>query len=383
MFAPIYLDHNATTPLDERVLEVMLPWLRGRPGNASSRYEYGRAARDAIDRARQQVAASVNAHATEVVFVSGGSEANNTFVKGAAACLPAGAIATGAGEHPCVRKPAAQLRSQGWRTLELTLDTHGSVDLAHAEALIERESPSLVSVMLANNESGAVNDVAALARIARRAGAWLHTDAVQGLGKMRLDFRALGVHAMSLSAHKIHGPLGAGALILDKRVELSPLVAGGGQERGLRAGTENVAAIVGFGKACELATEELDGRIERMQAARQRLETALGALGAEIFAVKALRLPNTSFFAFGGIEGETLVGRLDRAGFALASGAACSSADPEPSRTLLAMGVEPSLARCAVRASVGHGTTLAEVDGFLRCLQETVKELQQLAAVAA
>lgn len=382
MFAPAYLDNNATTPLDERVLEAMLPYLRERFGNPSSRHEYGRRTRDAVDRARHQVAGAVGAQASEVVFTSGGSEANNLFLKGAAALMTPGVLAIGAGEHPCVRQPAQQLVRNGWRVQELALTEAGPVDADKALAVIASERPSLVSVMLASNETGVLNDVAALAAPVRRAGGFLHADAVQALGKCRIDFRALGVHALSLSAHKVCGPLGAGALVLDKRVELQPLIAGGGHERGLRSGTENVAAIAGFGMACEILQQGLENRIAHMQALRDRFEAGLQGMGARIFGEGTARLPNTSFFAFEGIDGETLVGKLDRAGYALASGAACSSANPEPSRTLLAMQVAPALARGAVRFSCGRQSTIEEIDGLLLALSQTVKELRNLTAMA-
>lgn len=215
-FAPTYLDWNATTPLDAAVREAMLPWLGAaapaRFGNASSRHEYGRQARTAIDEARARVAAAVGAHATEVVFTSGGSEANNLFIKGAAATMKPGLIAVSAIEHPCVREPARQLQRGGWRMHEIAVDTQGRVDVGDWQAMLEAR-PRLVSVMLANNETGVLQDVALLAAQARKVGAWFHTDAVQALGKVEVDFRALGVHALTLSAHKIGGPLGAGALV--------------------------------------------------------------------------------------------------------------------------------------------------------------------------
>lgn len=381
MFAPVYLDHNATTPLDEAVFEAMLPYLREQFGNASSRHEYGRAARRAVDEARAQVAAAVGAHPTEVIFCSGGSEANNLFIKGAAACLKPGAIAVGATEHPCVLRPAEQLARQGWRLHCLPVDSQGTLDAdAYREVLAER--PRLVSVMLANNETGVIQDLPPLVAAARQAGAWFHSDAVQALGKLPLDFRQLGVHAMTVSGHKLGGPKGAAALIVDKRVELAPLIAGGGHERGLRSGTENVAAIVGFGKACELAAQKTVNDEVRCRALRERLESGLHALGATIFARSARRLPNTTYFAFAGLDGETLVGRLDRDGFAVASGAACSSANPEPSHVLRAMGVAPELARGAVRVSLGSGTTARQIEDFLTTLQTTVAALQRLTAVA-
>lgn len=381
MFAPVYLDHNATTPLDPAVREAMLPWFGERFGNASSRHEYGRAARKAIDEARAQVAAAVGAHPTEVLFTSGGSEANNLFIKGAAALMKPGRIAVSAIEHPCVREPARQLVRQGWQFDEIAVDGAGRIDAAAFEACLAGK-PKLVSVMLANNETGVFQDVAALAKAVRAAGGWMHCDAVQALGKVKVDFRALGVQGLTLSAHKIYGPLGAGALVIDKRVELAPLVAGGGQERNLRSGTENVMAIVGFGKACELAAAAVETRAVQMAALQRRLEAGLASMGAQIFSADAPRLPNTTFFAIGGVDGETLVGKLDRAGFAVASGSACSSANPEPSHTLMAMGVEAGLARSAVRVSFGAGSTGRDVDDFLTALGEMLAGLRTLAAMA-
>ncbi|MHB1373750.1 MAG: cysteine desulfurase family protein [Thauera sp.] len=385
-FAPVYLDWNATTPLDPLVRDAMLPWLAAvepiRFGNASSRHEYGRQARAAIDEARARVAAAVGAHASEVVFTSGGSEANNLFLKGAAATMKPALVAVSAIEHPCVREPARQLQRAGWTLHEIAVDAQGRIDSADWQALLDAR-PRLVSVMLANNETGVLQDIAPMAASARAAGAWFHTDAVQALGKVELDFRALGVHAMTLSAHKLGGPLGAGALVLDKRVELSPLIAGGGQERGLRSGTENVAAIVGFGVACERAVARRADEAGRLGALRDELEAALVALDASVFSAGAPRLPNTVFFAVRDVDGETLVGKLDRAGFAAASGSACSSADPEPSHTLLAMGVAPELARGAVRVSLGRDTTADDVRRFIETFARVVGELKNLASVAA
>ena len=384
MFQPVYLDHNATTPLHPAVLAAMLPWLESRFGNASSRHEYGRAARHAVDEARQQVAAAVNAHPTEVVFTSGGSEANNLFLKGAAASLKPGLLAVSAVEHPCILKPAAQLARNGWRVETVAVDAAGRVDFA-AFAGVVAARPRLLSFMTANNETGVVQDVAALATAARTSGGWFHSDAVQALGKLTLDFRALnaaGVHAMTLSAHKAGGPKGAAALVLDKRVELQPLIAGGGHERGLRSGTENVPAIVGFGVAAELAARGVAELPSRLRALRGRLESGLAALGARIFGTDAERLPNTTYFAVPDIDGETLVGKLDREGFAVASGAACSSANPEPSHVLRAMGVAPEVARGAVRVSLGAGNNESDIDQFINTLRLTVGRLQGMTALA-
>ncbi len=384
MFAPTYLDYNATTPVVPAVMEAMLPYFSQRFGNASSRHEYGRAARTAIDEARQRVAAAVGAHPTEVVFTSGGSEANNLLVKGAAACLKPGVIAVSAVEHPCVREPAKELVRQGWTLEQITVDADGRVsDEAYQRVLAQ--VPKIISVMLANNETGVLQDVARLAELAKPTHALFHSDAVQALGKVPLDFRSLnagGVQALTISAHKIGGPKGAGALVVDKRVDLRPLVAGGGHERGLRSGTENVPAIVGFGIACELAMAQMEIRTVHLLALRTELERGLVAQGATIFSQGAARLPNTTYFAFHDLDGETLVAKLDRAGFAVASGAACSSANPEPSQVLLAMGVAPELARGAVRVSLGGDTTTENISDFLATLEQTVFQLKRLTAVA-
>ena len=385
MFAPVYFDHNATTPLDPRVLEGMLPYLREQYGNASSRHEYGRAARRAIDEARQRVAYAAGAHPTEVVFTSGGSEANNLFIKGAAASLAPGIVAISAIEHPCVREPAKQLQRAGWTLREIAVDANCRIASADFQAALDQK-PALFSVMLANNETGAVQDLSALAAQVKPSRAWFHADAVQAFGKLPLDFRALnsaGVHALTLSAHKLGGPKGAGALVVDKRVELQPLIAGGGHERGLRSGTENVAAIVGIGLAAELAVTRLDERTRQLAALRSELEAGLVAQGATIFACAAERLPSTSYFAFADLDGETLVGKLDRAGFAVAAGAACSSANPEPSHVLLAMGIEARLARGAVRVSLGAGNTVAQVRDFLAALNTTILQLKGLTALTS
>jgi cysteine desulfurase len=377
----VYFDHNATTPLDDKVLEAMLPYLRERFGNASSRHEFGIVARRAIDTARQQVAALVNAQPSQVIFVSGGTEANNLFVKGAAGYLKPSQIAVSAIEHPCIAKPAQELARQGWKVRKLAVTRDGQMELADVDAALQ-EPTGIVSVMLVNNETGVRLDVAAVAARARAAKAWMHTDAVQALGKIAVDFQSLGVHAMTISAHKIYGPKGAAALVVDKRLQLRPIIHGGGHEQGLRSGTENVAAIVGFGAACELAAGRMQQLAQRLEALRARLERGLHELGAMIFGEDAPRVANTSYFAFKGIVGETLVIELDKAGYAVAPGAACSSANPEPSATLLAMGVDPELARGAVRFSLGAGNTVQQVDEFLRALKTVVLRLQSMTAMA-
>lgn len=377
----VYFDHNATTPVDERVLAVMLPYLKNQHGNASSRHEFGTVARRAIDTAREQVAALVGVQPVQVVFTSGGTEANNLFIRGATAGLKPGRIAVSGLEHSCVALPAQDLVRQGWTLRKLAVRNDGTVDLSDVDAALA-EKTALVSVMLANNETGVIQDVAAIGERARRSGALMHTDAVQALGKIPVDFPALNVQAMTLSSHKLYGPKGAGALIIDKRLDLRALQLGGGQERGLRGGTENVPAIAGFGMACELAASRLAELGPRLAALRDRMERGLHDLGAVVFGAGAPRLPNTSFFAFRGIYGETLVIELDKAGYAVGSGAACSSASSAPPSTLTAMGVDAELARGAVRFSLGVSNTAEQVDGFLRALGEVTARLRQLQAVA-
>ena len=381
MNAPVYLDHNATTPLDEAVLAAMLPFLRDQHGNASSRHELGTAARRAVERAREQVAAAVGAQPAQVVFTSGGTEANNLFIKGAAAMRKPQQVLVSAIDHPCVAAPAKDLTRAGWTLRRLAVSADGELDLADLDDALIRPT-GLVSTMLANNETGVLQPVACVAQRAREHGAWMHTDAVQALGKIPVDFEALGVHALSVSAHKLRGPKGAGALILDKRIEVKPLLHGGGHEAGMRSGTENVPAIVGFGAACELALARLDAFARQAGRLRDLLDSRLRGLGAVVFGQRAPRLPNTTYFAIEGIEGETLVIELDRLGFCVASGSACSSTSTEPSATLLAMGVGPELARGAVRVSLGEQNTERDIDAFAQALGATAARLRQLSAIA-
>jgi cysteine desulfurase len=377
----VYLDHNATTALDERVLEAMLPYMRTQYGNASSRHELGTQARKAVNAAREQVAMLVNVQPSQVVFVSGGTEANNLFIKGAAGYLRPTQIAVSAIEHPCVARPAQELARAGWKVRKIAVTADGRVDLNDLASVLA-EPTGIVSVMLANNETGVIQDIPEIAERSRAARAWVHTDAVQALGKIDVDFRALNVHAMTISAHKICGPKGAGALVVDKRIELKPIIAGGGHEQGMRSGTENVPAIVGFGAAAELAAARRTAFAERVAALRNRLESGLHELGVIIFGERVSRVPNTSYFAFPNIDGETLVIELDKLGYAVAAGAACSSASTEPSATLMAMGVEPDLARGAVRLSLGMTSTADEVEGFLQTVKALVKRLKGLTAMA-
>ena len=382
MTMSVYFDHNSTTVLKTEVLEAMLPFMANQHGNATSRHSFGRTARAAVEHAREQVAAAVGAYANQIVFTSSGTEANNFAVHGICSNLTPAQILTSAIEHPCVSRPAVAMQTCGYKAHSIKVDSDCNINMLHLQNLLEVPT-NLVSVMLANNETGAIQDIAKIAEMVREHKAYVHTDAVQALGKTPVDFFSLNVHAMTISSHKIGGPLGAGALVLDKRIDIQPLLYGGGQEKGLRSGTENVAAIVGFGAACELAVSNLTAFDIHTEKCRKYLEAGLSKLNAVVFGYNGLRIPNTSFFAFRNLDGETLVTALDKAGFAVASGSACSSDSGEPSHVLLAMGVDEDLARGAVRVSFGISNTVEQVQHFLKALQREVNRLRNLTAIAA
>lgn len=362
----VYFDHNATTPLDERVLEAMLPYLRGQFGNAASRHAPGRTARAAIDAAREQVAALVGAHPAQVVFTAGGTEADNMALKGLTACRR-GRLLYSAIEHPAVLETAEAMSVS---SDTIAVDRQGRVDLADLDRQLAADDVAVVAVMAANNETGAIQPITEVADRVRSAGALLHVDGVQGVGKLPIRYAETGAHTLAVSSHKIHGPKGVGALVLDKRVDIRPLLHGGGHEGGLRGGTENTAAIVGFGRAAELAEAERAARGDHTQRLRDRLQAGLTAALPEavVFAAEVERLPNTLQFAVPGFDGESLLMALDQFGFSVSSGSACSSGSGEPSHVLLAMGIDPVVARGAIRVSLGKDNTEDEVDRFLSVL---------------
>lgn len=376
----VYLDHNATTPVDRRVFEAMLPYLQQHYGNPSALYRRGRYARQAVETAREQVAQLVNAHPSQVVFTSGGSEANGLAIWGAIPNMHS--LAVSAVEHASVLESAQAVARQGVKLGIVAVDVDGRVtESALASALAHQ--PQLVSVMVANNETGVVQDIAQLALLSHAHGALFHTDAVQAAGKMVLDFKSLGVDLMTLSAHKFYGPKGVGALICDSRVELTPQILGGGQERGMRSGTENVAAIVGFGKAAELAGCELDIRQSHVSGLRSSLEQQLAQMGeVVVFAQQVQRLPNTVFLAIPGIDGETLLMELDRMNIEVSSGSACDSRKIGPSHVLLAMGIDELIARCSIRISFGRDSSESDVTALVSALKQQVETLQSASLLA-
>lgn len=372
---PVYLDYNATTPVLPEVLDAMLPYLSQTVGNPSSVHRYGRMSRDAIEQARAQVASLVNVEPSQVVFTSGGTESNNLAVKGACARLQPGRLAVSAIEHMSLLEPARAMTTQGWQLDEVAVDHEGAVIEAALNAALKSDT-RLVSIMAANNETGAIQDINNLGQIIRSHGAWFHTDASQAAGKIPVDFAACGAHLMTLSAHKLYGPRGIGALIVDKRIEIEPLIHGGGQEKNMRGGTENIAGIVGFGQAAEMAKVQLEERRQYIEPLRDRLESGLIQWSSlSIFSQHVLRLPNTSMFAVAGIEGETLLMQLDRKGYAVSSGSACTSNKTEASHVLKAMGVDDNIGIAAIRVSLGINTTQADVDGFLLAFSEIVNKM--------
>ena len=364
-----YFDYNATTPLDERVLEAMLPFLSTFYGNPSSLYRQGRLARSAIDNAREQVATLVDVPASQIIFTSGGTEANNLAL---ATLTTQHRLAISTTEHPSITESAISLQKQNIKLSYINVDSHGLITNATLNQVI-RDQPDLVSIMLANNETGVIQDLATITQQLRANGIKIHTDAVQALGKIPVSFKQLAVHFMSISSHKLYGPKGCGALIYEKGLKINPMIIGGGQERKHRAGTENVAAIVGFGKAAELAKAELIDRSAQLLSLRKQLEIELKTISnMTIFAGDSERLPNTVLFGMPEVEGEMLLMKLDQKGYAVSSGSACASGGKEASPVLIAMGVEPTLAKSAIRISLGLGNTQEEISNFIQLLKTLV-----------
>lgn len=380
---PIYLDHNATTPLDPRVWVAMEPYLREHYANPSSTHRAGRAVRGAIELAREQVAALVKAHPSQVIFTGGGTEANNLALKGVMAHAPGRGLAVSAIEHASVLTAAHALAERGHALRLLPVDDQGRVT---AEGLAEalRQAPRLVSIMAANNETGVVQDVATLSETAREGGALFHCDAVQAAGRLDLDFGAGAVDLMTVSSHKLYGPKGVGALIAARELELAPLLHGGGQERGLRGGTEHVAGIVGFGMAAELAIAERAQRQIAVRAVREHLEQRLRAELPEVTVVsqRAERLANTVMLLVPGIDGETLLMQLDQADIAVSSGSACSAGSSEPSHVLVAMGLIGEEGRSAIRVSFGCNNTQADADALVDALGRLLNRLRGMSLTA-
>ena len=382
MEVSVYLDHNATTPVHPAAAEAVAEALRSQFGNASSVHAYGQAAKAALDDARGSVAALVGGEPAEIVFTSGGTEADNLAIRGVAEAAPTGRrhLIASAIEHEAVLHTCKALAARGWRTSLLPVDRRGVVDPAALEGAITPET-ALVSVMHANNEIGTLQPIAELARIARDRGVRVHVDAVQSAGKVPLDARALGVDLLSISGHKFNGPKGAGALWVRRGTRVAATTTGGRQERNRRGGTENVPAIVGLGVAARVAREQLESTAAGCRALRDRLEAGIleGVPGTVVNGTPDARVPNTTSISFDGVEAEALLIALDLEGVAVSTGSACSSGTLEPSHVLRAMGFPPRRVQSSIRFSVGLGNTDAEIDRVLAVLPGIVARLRALA----
>ncbi|MBN2491941.1 MAG: cysteine desulfurase [Planctomycetes bacterium] len=380
----IYLDHNATTPLHPRALAAMEPFLRECWGNPSSPYRFGSEARAAVELARARIAGAIGSEPAEILFCASGTEADNLAVRGVACALRSCGkhLVTSAIEHQAVWNTCRALEAEGHRVTYLPVSPDGVVDLEALEASLGAETV-LVTIMHASNETGVVQPVEEIAAIARRRGILFHTDAVQTAGKLPVQLAALGADLVSFSGHKLYGPKGVAALYVRAGTPLVPVMTGGTQERGLRAGTENVAAIVGFAEAAAVAFAEAAAEGRRLAALRDRFEAEVVAAvaGVRISGARAPRVPNTSSLSFAGADGESIVLGLDLAGICVSTGSACSTGDAAPSHVLLAMGLSAHEAQGSIRVSLGRDTRQADIDATVRALAETVARLRHISSV--
>lgn len=381
----VYLDNSATTPIKGDVLKEMLPFLTEHFGNASSLYTPGLVARRALDEAREKVAALINAKANEVYFTGCGSESDNWVLKGVASSLKnkGNHIITTVTEHPAMLRTCEYLEKNGYEVTYLGIDDQGRLNPAELEAAI-KDTTILVSIMMVNNEIGTIHPIKELAAIAKRHGVLFHTDAVQALGNVPIDVKDLGVDFLSMSAHKIYGPKGVGGLYIRRGAKLGTLIFGGGQESGKRAGTENVAGIVGFGKAAELALNSLDEHIKHSTEIRNYLAEKLTAEIPDVIINGSMdnRHPGNLNVTFKYIEGESILIQLDACGICISTGSACSSKSLKPSHVLSALGVPVELIHGTVRFSVGDFTTKEDIDYTVECTKKVVAWLRDLSPLS-
>ncbi|MDH3535993.1 MAG: cysteine desulfurase [Gammaproteobacteria bacterium] len=379
----IYLDHNATSPMHPDVVDAMLPFLQHPVGNPSSLHSFGRMARSAVESARGEVADLLGCDSAAVIFTSGGTESNNLLLKGYVDHASPRPIVSSKIEHSSVLEPLQQLRDEGMNGILLESNRDGRVDVDAARAVVAIADAQLLSIIYANNETGVIQPLPELIEMVDRESCLVHSDATQAIGKIPFDMARLGIDAISLSAHKLRGPQGIGALVVNRKPR-HKLISGGDQENKRRGGTENVAGIVGLGKAAQLARLEMEHRRHYLGQLRDAFETRLAAIpGSVVFGLQAPRLPNTTFFALPYYHGETLLMELDRAGFALSSGSACHSAVTEPSHVLRAMGVDDNLALNAIRVSFGMDNSLQDVEKLAVKLHQLVSKLPAVMRRAA
>ncbi|MGZ4894718.1 MAG: cysteine desulfurase NifS [Halobacteriota archaeon] len=380
----IYLDHAATTPMRPEVFEAMRPYFLERFGNPSSLHSYGLDAREAVERARHQVASAIGATPQEIIFTSGGTESDNLALRGV---LQKGGkkdhIITSAIEHPAVLETSKFIEKLGHEVTYLSVDREGRINPTEVEDAIQ-ENTRLISIMHANNEIGSIQPIAEVGALAASHGIYMHTDAVQSVGKIPVDVKKLNVQMLSISSHKIYGPKGVGCLYVQKGTKLKPIVFGGGHERGLRSGTENVSGIVGFGEAMRLAIEDFTDNA-RIQKLRDALINAVlrEIPSTQLNGGRAHRLPNNANFSFSYIEGESLLLRLNAKGIAGSTGSACSSKKLEPSHVLLAIGLDPVDAHGSLRLTLGRETTAEDVQYVTEVLPGIVNELRQMSPLFA
>ncbi len=386
MFRRVYLDNSATTPIDKRVVDEMLPFLTGKFGNASSIHFFGQEARSAVDRARHQIAGAINARPNEIVFTSGGTESNNLAIRGFVEANEKYGkhIITSQIEHPAVKNVCEVLEKRGFEITYLPVYEDGIIKIEDVKNAL-REDTVLITIMTANNEIGTVQPVEEIGRLVRDEREkdnkiWFHTDAVQAIGRMKIDVEETGCDLLSISAHKIYAPKGVGALYVRRGVRLQSQTLGGHQERERRGGTENVPNIVAFGKACELAVQDLNKRIEHVKTLRDKFEQGVGERISDVVfnGNREKRLPHLSNISFRHVEGEGVLINLDLQGVAVSTGSACSSGSLEASPVILALGQADELARGAVRFSFGQENTVEDVEYVLETLPKAVENLRKL-----
>lgn len=375
----IYLDNAASTQIHEDVLEAMLPYLKEQYGNPSSIHRYGRLANKAIEKARKQIAMLINADSSEILLTSGGTESNNTALYGIAEKHPHSQIITSSIEHDAILEPCKKLAKDGFDVIYLPVDNHGVVDLSVLKNSLS-DNTCLVSIMFGNNEVGTIEPIAQIAQLCNEQNIPFHTDAVQAVGKIPIDVKKLGVDLLSISSHKINGPKGIGALYIRKGIDINPIILGGGQEHGLRSGTENVANIVGFGKACELATLNLSDNISHMKKLRDDLVAKIlrEIPGVILNGHAENRLPNNAHFTFLGVAGEDLIIKLDEYGIAASTGSACSVHTQKASHVLQAMGFSHEQITGSLRLTLGLFNNPQQIDETVNILKKVTAELRSV-----
>jgi cysteine desulfurase len=377
----IYMDHSATSPVDPEVLEAMLPYLRQSFGNASTLYALGREARTAMENARNHVASLIGSSPEEVYFTSGGTESDNIAILGTINRLKdkGNHIITSSIEHPAVFETCKHLENNGYEVTYLPVGEDGIVEYLDVKEAI-RDDTVLLTIMQANNEIGTIQPVSEIGALANQEGIYFHTDAVQSVGKIPVDVNQLQVDLLSISAHKLHGPKGIGALYIRKKTKIEPLFYGGGHERGIRPGTENVPGIVGLGKACQLAQENLDENLKKITHLRDKLIRGVleGIEASYLNGHPTKRLPNNANFRFSSIEGESLVLQLDAKGIAASTGSACSSKKLEPSHVLMALGLKEVDAHGSLRLSLGKENSAEDIDYAIKSIKEVVERLRSI-----